>query len=200
MLRRIFYISVSLIIVTAFIVVPVFAQNAKSSRDMPRGGMLSDVIAHAVGDLLTVLISENTQSSNVTNTRTNKSNTLSAEGDFGSSFLKMLTGSISSQTENQYQGSGQVTSRGAFTMVLTVRIEEVMEDGNFLIRGSREVDTNGEKVVTVVEGVVRPTDITKDNTILSTSISNARIFHQAKGVTADARRPGLFSRIINWIF
>jgi flagellar L-ring protein precursor FlgH len=200
MLRRIINVSVSLIVLLTIIIDPVFSQAVKSSREMPRGGRLSDVKANSVGDILTILISENSQSSNVTNTQTNKSNSLSAEGDFGNSFLKGLTGGISSQTQNQYQGSGQVSSSGAFTTQLTVRIEEVQEDGNFLIRGTREVDTNGEKVVTIVEGVVRPADITKDNTLLSSSISNARIFHQAKGVTADARRPGLFTRIINWIF
>jgi len=169
-------------------------------QNVPKAGLMSDVRAHKVGDIVTIIISENSQASNVTNTQTNKQNTLDASADFGNSFLKGLTGTISSKTQNQYQGSGQVSSRGAFTTQLTARIIKIDEDGNFLIRGTREVETNGEKVVTVIEGVIRPADISRDNTILSTSVSDAKIFHQSKGVTAEARRPGLFTRIINWIF
>jgi len=175
-------------------------QTASSARRIPKGGLLSDVKAHRVGDIVTVIISENSQASNITNTQTNVQNDLSAEADFGGSFLKKLTGSISSQTQNQYRGSGQVSSTGRFTMQITARIIEIMEGGNFLIRGTREVETNGEKVVSIVEGIIRSEDITTQNTISSSQISDAKIYHQSKGVTADARKPGLISRILNWIF
>lgn len=170
------------------------------TKVIPRGGFLSDVKAHAIGDIVTIIVSENTQALNQNSTQSNSQNSLSADADFGTSFLKSLTGSISSDTQNQYQGTGQVTSRGTFSAQLTARIIEVREDGNFLIRGSREVETNGEKTITVVEGIIRPADISTSNTIDSSKISDARIFHDSKGVSPSSSKPGILTRIINWVF
>jgi len=178
----------------------VSAQANNGGHQFPKGGLLSDVKAHRIGDIVTILVSEDAQASNTTSTQTNSQNDMSADADFGGSFLKNLTGSISSSNQNQYQGSGQVTSRGSFSAQLTARIIEVREDGNFLIRGSREVETNGEKVVTIVEGIIRPADISTQNTISSSKISDAKIFHDSKGVSSSSSKPGLFTRILNWIF
>ncbi len=176
------------------------AQGSGGSQNLPKGGLLSDVKAHRIGDIVTILISESSQASNSSNTQTSSQNDLSGTADFGGTFLKSLTGSISSSNQNQYQGTGQVTSQGSFTAQLTARILEVREDGNFLIRGSREVETNGEKVITVVEGIIRPADISTANTINSNKISDARIFYDSKGVTVSSSKPGLFTRVLNWIF
>ncbi len=121
-------------------------------------------------------------------------------GDFGNNFLRGLTGNISAGTANQSSGSGNTSSRGTLSLTLTARIEKIEEDGNFLIRGTREIDTNGEKVTTTVEGIIRPEDITVNNTISSALIADARIFHKGKGVTTEASRPGIIMRILNWIF
>ena len=173
-----------------------FAQNIMLNK----GGLIADVRAKKIGDIVTIIINESAQASNTNNTQTNKQNQMQASADFGNSFLKNISGTISADNSNQYRGSGQVTSQGRFQTLLTATIIAVREDGNFLIRGSREVDTNGEKVVTVVEGVIRPDDILRDNTISSAKIADARIYHQGSGVATQAHRPGLFTRILNWIF
>jgi flagellar L-ring protein precursor FlgH len=178
----------------------IIAQESIIGGKIIKGGLIADVRAKGIGDVVTILINENTQASNSNNTQTNKQNTLDGEASFGNNFLRGLSGSISSQSSNQFQGSGQVSTQGLFTAQITAIIVGVKEDGNFLIRGSREVETNGEKVVTVVEGIVRPEDISRNNTISSTLIADAKIFHQGSGIVTQAHRPGLFTRVVNWIF
>ena len=197
---RIIKVLTLIVTVTMVLAGGVIAQESIMGARINKGGLIADVRAKRIGDVITILVNENAQASNSNNTQTNKQNTLEAQANFGNSFLNGLTGSISSESSNQFQGSGQVSTQGQFTAQVTALIIEVKEDGNFLIRGSREVETNGEKVVTVVEGIIRPEDISRNNTINSTLIADARIFHQGTGVTTQAHRPGLFTRIVNWLF
>ena len=183
-----------------FAVSGIIAQESIIGGKIIKGGLIADVRAKGIGDVVTILINENTQASNSNNTQTNKQNTLDGEASLGNNILRGLSGSISSQSSNQFQGSGQVSTQGLFTAQITAIIVGVKEDGNFLIRGSREVETNGEKVVTVIEGIVRPEDISRNNTISSTLIADAKIFHQGSGIVTQAHRPGLFTRVVNWIF
>lgn len=197
---RIIKLSVLIIVIISVLASLSYAQQASGGQTVSKGGLIADVRAKKIGDIVTILINETARASNDNATQTNKQNQLDATADFGGSFLNNLSGSVSSQTQNQYRGSGRVSTSGTFTMQISATIIEVKEDGGFLVRGSREVETNGEKVVTVVEGVIRPEDISRDNTISSSKIADARIFHQGTGVATQAHRPGLFTRILNWIF
>ncbi len=191
---------VLIFVFNVFVVGGLLAQESIIGGRINKGRLTADVRAKGIGDVVTIVINENTQASNTNNTQTNKQNTLEAQANFGNNFFRNLTGSISSESLNQFQGSGQVSTQGLFTAQITALIVEVKEDGNFLIRGSREIETNGEKVVTVVEGVIRPEDIARNNTISSTLIADAKIFHQGSGIVTQAHRPGLLTRVVNWIF
>jgi len=161
--------------------------------------LFGDVRANKIGDIVTIMINENSQASNVANTQTNKQNEMNMDADFGK-FLSRLTGTISSNTQNNFRGSGQTSSQGRFITTVSARIIAITEDGNFLIRGSKEVETNGEKVTTVVSGIIRGEDLSPANTINSNQIADAHIYHEGKGVVKQGNRPGIFTRIINWIF
>ena len=191
---------VLIIVFTGIFGSTLFAQQSSGGARISKGGLIADVRAMNIGDIVTILINEDARASNSNNAQTNKQNQLNATADFGKSFLKNITGTISTNTQNQYSGSGQVSTAGSFVTQITATIIEVKEDGNFLIRGSREVNTNGEKVVTTVEGVIRPDDISRDNTISSEKIADARIFHQGTGIVTQSHRPGLFTRLLNVLF
>ncbi|MFC1556556.1 flagellar basal body L-ring protein FlgH [candidate division KSB1 bacterium] len=197
---RIIKFLVTIIVMAVVFTGVISAQNVSSGQRIKKAGMLADVKANSIGDIVTIIISEASSARNANNTQTNAQSDMQATADFAGTFLKNLTGTVSSSTENQYQGTGLVTSSGSFSTQLTARIIEVLEDGNFLIRGTREVETNGEKQVTVVEGIIRPADITTSNTISSTKISDAKIYHESNGVSSKASKPGLFVRLLNWIF
>ena len=68
--------------------------------------------------------------------------------------------------------------------------------------GARETRVNGETQIVVVQGVVRARDIDADNTILSTSMAEARIELYGEGVLAEKQRQGWLGRILDnvWPF
>lgn len=184
------------------LVFSVFSINVYGQVNKKRAGNLyGDVKARKIGDVITVLINESTQTSNQSQTSTNKSNAVQSETEGGTGLLKFFPSmSLEHSQSNQYNGTGSITSRGSFTSTMSVIIKEVREDGNYLIQGSRQVETNGEKTITTLTGIVRPDDITSDNSIYSSQIADMHIYHQGKGVVEQGNRPGLFTRIINWIF
>lgn len=174
---------------------------AHRSDGQLRRSIYSDLKANKVGDILTIVIDERTTSQNQSDTRTTKNNELSVNNNAGTGFLDFIPGfGIDSEMENQYSGSGQVTSSGVFTSQMSARISKVLEDGNYLISGTRILDVHGEKQITQITGVVRPHDITSNNTILSSQISDIHVYYKGKGIIDQGHRPGIFTRLINWIF
>ena len=65
------------------------------------------------------------------------------------------------------------------------------------ISGSREVIVNNEKQLIVVTGVIRPRDISSENIVLSTYISDAKIVYSGSGIVNDSQRKGWLANIID---
>ena len=64
----------------------------------------------------------------------------------------------------------------------------------------KEVPEWSEQEQVTLYGVARPEDIRSDNTVLSTKIAEMRIQYAGKGAGKSASRPGIFGRILGWIF
>jgi len=162
--------------------------------------LFSDLRAHAVGDIVTIEIVEVAQASNEMSTQTQKSqeNNIDASGSGPLDFIP-LTG-LKSEINNDYSGKGKTTSKGNLKAKMTARIVEVLPNGNFLIEGSRVVDVNGDKQMTILTGVIRPEDITPQNTVYSYNIAEAQISYKGRGPANSGARPGILARIINWLF
>ncbi|WP_248886182.1 flagellar basal body L-ring protein FlgH [Acidithiobacillus acidisediminis] len=162
--------------------------------------LFADNRANRVGDLITVLIQENASASNNTNTAINRSDSLSAAltnffgltpafGNIGGSQISPSMGANSSQ---KFGGTGATTQSNTFTATLETTVVRVMGNGNLVIEGSKEVLLNGGHEFIRVAGVVRPADVTPQNTVLSTQIADARVEYSGDGsIYAAARMPWL---------
>jgi flagellar L-ring protein precursor FlgH len=64
-----------------------------------------------------------------------------------------------------------------------------------LIEGTRETAFSGEKQNIVLHGVVRPEDVTANNTVFSYNVADAKIQIVTKGAITDAQRKGWFTKI-----
>ena len=83
---------------------------------------------------------------------------------------------------------------------MSARIVEITDAGNLVIEGERTITVNGEKQISKLRGVVRPEDISGQNTVFSYRLADAVITYTGKGDVNSAQKPGFFTRIINWIF
>lgn len=97
---------------------------------------------------------------------------------------------LNAQSSNSFDGTGTTERKDGLTATISAVVTDVMENGNLAIYGRQVVQVNNETSLLTVQGIVRPTDISLDNTIDSTRIANAKIEFNGSGVVSDKQKPG----------
>jgi flagellar L-ring protein precursor FlgH len=175
-----------------------------SANSLWRSGareFLGDQRASRVGDILTVLIQidDSAKTSNATTTSKTSTNTVGVPNFFGleSSLGRILpraftpSSMINTNSSLTSAGTGGVTRQEQITLTIAAVVTEVLPNGNLVIQGRQEVETNNDTRILTVAGIVRPEDITSANTILHTQIAEARISYGGKGdIAAVQKTPG----------
>ncbi len=174
------------------------ARAAVPLVDLESGrSLVTDLKAHRVGDVITIVITESS-TANAT-AKTDANNKTEISGGPGLGFLDLLS-TWGIESENKYKGDGRTTRTGDLQAEITARIVEELPNGDFRLAGQRMVDINGERQLIEVTGLCRARDIQADNTIMSTYIADARIGYTGSGLVNAASEPGLITKLINWLF
>ncbi|HCP45083.1 MAG TPA: hypothetical protein DIU15_03525 [Deltaproteobacteria bacterium] len=161
--------------------------------------------ARQIGDLLTIVVVQDTEAGSEASTSLKKTN----EANSGVSALFGLetalaeipgggpTLDLSATAESGFDGSGSTGRKGSLKGTLTARVVKVLPNGHLVIAGRQAVKINNEVEVLGLRGIVDPKGISSTNTVLSTSIADARIEYSGTGVVAGKQRPGWMSRILD---
>lgn len=157
-----------------------------------------DRIARQKGDIVTVVINENSSSTYQASTTTSKTDKNSLSNAIP--ILQGLFSAASTGANSSVAGAGSTSNSNTFTAQMSVIVKEVLPNGNLVIEGTRAVKTNKDTQTFKLTGVIRPDDIRSDNTVLSASINNAHIEVDGKGQIADRQRRGILTRILDWLF
>ncbi len=88
---------------------------------------------------------------------------------------------------------------GGLTAKISARVEKVLTNGTLSIKGTKVIQINDEKQNLVIKGVIRPEDISSDNTILSTYVAEAQIEYEGNGPVGEKTSPGIITRILDWL-
>lgn len=174
-------------------------------------GLAVDHKARSRGDIITVLIVEQASASKEATTDTERKAEVSASIPYlmglekSSTLFGKLTNAnpnnlLGASTNSKYEGSGATTRRENLLATMTAKITDVLPNGNFLIEGRRNVKVNNEDQILVLQGTIRPRDVSPDNTISSTLIADARISYTGNGVISDRQRPGWLMNILDYIW
>ncbi len=161
--------------------------------------LYTDIKAHQVGDVLSVVIVERSNAS-----RESKSNSqLNSEigMDAGSkgniaNFLPVFGGSGSFNSKNNGQDATSQNDR--LTGRLAVRIVKKADNGMFQIKGERKLNVNGEENLMKLEGYVRPRDITSANTVFSYNIADAHITYRKAGLGQSFLKTRTITKFISF--
>jgi flagellar L-ring protein precursor FlgH len=168
--------------------------------------------ARRVGDLITVMIDEQTETELTADTATKRESKMGGKmGAFfgiGKQISKNNSGNLGSglgyETESghAYDGKGSTSRAGKLLGRLTCRVVEVLPNGNLKVWGFKQVRSNRETQYLVVEGLARPRDIQADNTITSGLLAEAKIQFNGAGVVGDKQGPGVVHRVMDhaWPF
>jgi len=171
-----------------------------------------DQRARRVGDVLTVVLQEQTTSTKKSGTTIKKENKTDMDAPtlFGMSpaiktpgIVTGVTDSDSLTLENnveatrEFTGSGDADQSNKLQGSITVTVADVLPNGVLVVRGEKWMTlTNGEEFIRI-QGLVRTSDIRPDNSVLSTRLADARITYSGTGELADAAQQGWLSRFFN---
>lgn len=158
--------------------------------------LFEDVRARAVGDTLTVLISEKTAANKKGASNVDRSATVAAEvGALTKVPGKSLVGlNASGSSSNAFDASGGASAANDFTGALTVTVTEVLPNGNLLVSGEKQIAMSQGAEYIRFSGVVNPRMITGSNTVASSQIADARIEYKANGYIDEAQVMGWLAR------
>ena len=136
--------------------------------------------ARQIGDLITIVITEQTSSQVRADTTTRREASIS--NSIGSLFglkNKLLQNypkiggelAMTTASENAFRGDGNTSRVGMLDGIVTCKVVDVHPNGNLVVFGWKEVRANKETQYLSLSGVVRPQDIRNDNTIASDLIA-----------------------------
>jgi flagellar L-ring protein precursor FlgH len=191
---QLFFIAILILIIIAL------PYCLKSEEFKPTSSLYSDIRAKKIGDLVSVLIFENASASNVSQTTTKKNDKFSIDTGPGSGKLDFIPlFGASGENKNEYDGQGETKRMGDLKARMTCTVVGIRENGDLIIEGNRVIGVNEDKETLTLSGVVRSQDINSDNSVYSYNIADAKITYKGKGPASTAKRPGILTRIINWI-
>ena len=174
-----------------------------------RGGLFQDMKGRTVGDIITVVISEQAAASKEATTETDRTSTMSAgiprllgmEGTIG-----WIAGAddpsslISANATNDFSGGGKTERKENLVATLTTQVIEVLPNGNLRIEGNKTVTVNSETQIVKLSGTVRQADVSPRNLVDSKNVLNARIAYVGKGVISDKQQQGWLVQALDKIW
>jgi flagellar L-ring protein precursor FlgH len=189
---------------------PILRQSNSLWSTTNKSGFFKDQRAHAVGDILTVMIEikDEAQMDNSTS-RTRSSSEDAALGSllgYEASLGRLLpeaidnTSLIDMGSNSSSTGAGKIDREEEITMSLAALITQELPNGNLVIQGRQEVRVNFEKRVLELAGVIRKEDITVNNTITYDKIAEARISYGGKGQITDVQQPRYGQQVYDVLF
>ncbi len=169
--------------------------------------LTADTSARAVGDLVTVIIEEQAETSRSAQSSSSRNTRMGGEmgvtyptlDNLATPWTNAVIPSWTLDTSRSFEGSGATANSDKLETKIAARVTEVLPNGNLMIEGRRSMIVQDESVEIVLTGTVRQRDITGENTIESSRVADASIKYLSSGPIAKNQKRGLLTRLWNWI-
>jgi flagellar L-ring protein precursor FlgH len=215
--------SVSLVSACAFSVfalgfTPAQAGSLWLKEGSTEQSMFADKIARNIGDILTIVVSEDTSTQQTARIKTYE-NTQGGTGIFPAlnatlnGFVQALPSWLSKSSggtvdegdvtiptldiaaKSEWNGGGDTQNTLTLTNRTAVTVVDVLPNGNLVVEGAKIIRAGQESQYAYMRGIVRPIDIASDNTVPSTKIADAQVEFIPEGELTEAQKKGWLVRI-----
>jgi flagellar L-ring protein precursor FlgH len=172
----------------------------------------ADDKAADVGDIVTVVIKEHSKIEHDSSRDLSKSDSRSAKVTNGKKLdilrgIDAVTGKlfnlpeldITTEADTTFAGETAFDSDRKVEDEITVVVEDVLPNGNLVVLGKRLREVQGDTEIIQISGLVRPSDISFDNTVDSTRVGNFHMVYSHTGRENRFTKPGWLARILNFI-
>ena len=152
---------------------------------------------YRVGDIITVVLKEETQSNRTTNTSAKRK----TANDVAAGLVPMITNNLPGfareragrltnglkldGAEINSEATGTTTQNAKLEGSVAVTVTQVLANGNLVVRGEKVLDLSEGSETIRVAGIVRSDDIAPDGTVNSRRLANAQIAYTGTGDLAN---------------
>jgi flagellar L-ring protein FlgH len=172
-----------------------------------RAGLAADNRSFKAGDIVQVVITEQTDAKQAAGTDTSKkgAGAYSIPSLFG--LEKAMNGRVTSgfdmsnlltyNRDKSFKGDGSTTRSNDVTATIASRVLAVLPNGDLVIVGSKEVTVNRETQIIWLAGVARPIDLSSGNSVASRNLSDLEFHLGGRGDVDDALREGWLAKFFD---
>lgn len=163
--------------------------------------LYQDGKARQVGDLLTIVLVENTRAR--TNARTSVSKDSSVDMSAPTLFGREITYNgrpllqAGIEGSRDFAGNGDSAQSNQLAGNITVSVIEDLGNGNLRVAGEKQMRLNQGDELVQIQGLVRVADIGPDNRISSDRVGEAQILYGGRGTLARSNAMGWLGRFFN---
>ena len=153
--------------------------------------------AHAVGDPVTIVLTESMSTSKTARSKTGRSGSIGVTPPATGPLSFINPSSLNASGSTSFKGDGSASQSSTLAGEVSVTIVEVRSNGTALVRGEKRLLlSQGEEWVQVT-GIVRLADIDADNRIASSRVADAHIEYSGNGSVGRASREGWLSKFFS---
>lgn len=171
----------------------------------------TDDTAQQIGDVITIAISEHSIIENETSRTMGKATSRKGATTGTLDLANLISRTVGQHifdfpmlnmdltSDQTFSGTADFESDRSVEDRVTVTVEDVLPNGNLVIFGKRQRQVEGDTQVIQVSGIVRPSDLSFDNTVDSDRVANFRLVYKSTGRESRMTKPGWLGRFLNWI-
>ena len=163
--------------------------------------MFYDTTARGVGDILVINLVESATALSSSDTVAAKEQTVEmdsptiAGGEVIDKDKKVLENNI--EASRDFKGSGESNQAHNFQAVIAVSVVDVLPNNYLVVRGEKLISLNQSEDYIRFSGIVRPQDISRDNTVDSQKVANVQVSYSGTGPISSANEMGPLAKFFN---
>ena len=108
---------------------------------------------------------------------------------------KTLTMDSETANDRQFSGKGEADRSNSLSGQISVTVSDILPNGVLRIRGEKWLTLSEGDEYIRISGMIRPQDITPDNTVASSKVADARISFGGRGNLNNSTKQGWADRI-----
>lgn len=167
--------------------------------------LFRDPRARKIGDVVTVKISIKDKATLDNNSKRSRDSTTKLKPKLGYDFQTSgglnhtgdLSVDVEAEGETSTDSKGGITRSEKIELLIAAIVTGVLPNGNLIVSGSQEVRVNFEVRELSVAGIVRPRDISTDNSVDYDKVAEARISYGGRGRITEVQQPAVGQQLFD---
>lgn len=182
----------------------VYAGSIWAKREKNMTALYADDVAREIGDVLTIVIVEDSKVDNKVKRdlqkETGRSSDFNGELNIDHLLPSIPGFTMEAESSNEMTSKADYKDERSFEDSVTVVVVDILPNRNLVVIGSRDRSIAGDVQTIEVSGIVRPSDIAFDNTIKSEQVANFQIVTKNSGISAPYTQTGWLGRIMDVVW